>query len=134
MDNLLLEVTQTTPKVILDSAKNTFEISGESRPENASKFYAPIINWFHEYDALLYFQKNQYGKSKEVILKFQLDYFNSTSAKFILDIFYQIGKMNQEGYKAEIHWLYDQRDTDMKEAGEEFAKLVPDLPIKYIGS
>lgn len=132
MDNLLLEATQTTPKVSLDSTSNKFEISGESRPENVSKFYAPIIKWFNQYDSVLFFQKNQYGKSQEVILKFQLDYFNSTSAKFILDIFLQVEKMNKEGYKTEIHWHYDQRDIDMKESGEEFAKLVPDLPVKYI--
>lgn len=132
MDSIVLKGTQTTPKVVLDSVNNTFEISGESRPENTSKFYNPIISWLSNYSSVLYFQKNQFGKSHKMSLKFQLDYFNSTSAKFILDIFIQIEKMHKEGYEAEIVWNYDKRDEDMKESGLEFAKLVKSLPVKYV--
>ena len=132
MDSIVLKGTEATPKVVLDSVNNTFEISGESRPENTSKFYNPIINWLTNYSSVLYFQKNQYGKSRKMSMRFQLDYFNSTSAKFILDIFIQIEKMHKEGYEAEIVWQYDKRDIDMKESGMEFSKLVKTLPVKYV--
>lgn len=131
MDNLLLEATQTTPKVLLDSENNLFEISGESRPENTAKFYNPIISWFNNYRSVLYFANTHFGKAPKVSIDFKFDYFNSTSAKFILDIFFEIEKMHKEGYEAEIHWYYDKRDTDMKVAGEEFSEFVPDLPMKY---
>ncbi|OFY86032.1 MAG: hypothetical protein A3F72_21550 [Bacteroidetes bacterium RIFCSPLOWO2_12_FULL_35_15] len=131
MDNLLIAATPTTPKVLLDSTSNIFEITGESRPENTSKFYTPIFDWFNKYESVLFFQKNHFKKSQKLILKLQFDYFNSTSAKFILDIFYLVEKMNKEGYEAEIHWYYDKQDIDMKESGEEFAKLVPYMSIKY---
>ncbi len=131
MDAILLEATQTTPKVIIDPVSNKFEITGESRPENTAKFFGPIISWFDGYRSVLYFQKNSYGKSKKVSIDFKLEYFNSTSAKFILDIFYQLEKIHKEGYEAEIIWHYDARDTDMKESGEEFSKYVPSLPVTY---
>lgn len=131
MDAILLEATPTTPKVIIDPVSNKFEISGESRPENTAKFFNPIVTWFDGYRSVLYFQKNSFGKSKKVSVDFKLEYFNSTSAKFILDIFYQLEKIHKEGYEAEIVWHYDQRDTDMKESGEEFSKYVPSLPVKY---
>ncbi len=131
MDAILLEATPTTPKVIIDPVSNKFEISGESRPENTAKFFNPIVTWFDGYRSVLYFQKNSFGKSKKVSVDFKLEYFNSTSATFILDIFYQLEKIHKEGYEAEIIWHYDQRDTDMKESGEEFSKYVPSLPVKY---
>ena len=132
MDAILLEATQTTPKVVIDPVNNKFEISGESRPENTAKFFTPIITWFDGYRSVLYFQKNSFGKSKKVSVEFKLEYFNSTSAKFILDIFYQLEKIHKEGYETEINWHYDARDTDMKESGEEFSKYVPSLAVNYI--
>lgn len=133
MDSILLEATATTPKIIIDPVNNKFEISGESRPENTGKFYTPIIEWFEAYRADLYFQKNNFGKSKKLTIDFKLEYFNSTSAKFILDIFYSLEKTQKEGYDVEVVWNYDARDTDMKESGEEFSKYVPALTVRYVG-
>jgi hypothetical protein len=132
MDAILLEGSPTTPKVIMDSAVNKFEISGESRPENTAKFYTPILAWLDGYSSVLYFQKNNFGKSKKLSFDFKFEYFNSTSAKFILDIFYHLQKIQKQGCEVEIIWSYDKRDSDMKESGEEFSKYVPELPIKYL--
>jgi hypothetical protein len=131
MDAILLEPTSTTPKVIIDPSVNKFEISGESRPENAAKFYTPIVGWFDNYKSVLYFQKNSFGKATAVSVDFKLEYFNSTSAKFILDIFYQLEKIKKDGFEVEVVWNYDKRDTDMKESGEEFSSYVPDLSVRY---
>ncbi len=132
MDAIILEPTATTPKVIIDPSKDKFEISGESRPENAAKFYTPIIAWFDNYKSVLYFQKESFGKAKSVNMDFKLEYFNSTSAKFILDIFYQLEKIKKDGFEVEVIWNYDARDTDMKESGEEFSSYVPGLAVKYV--
>ena len=133
MDSILLEATATTPKVILDPVANKFEISGESRPENTAKFYTPIIEWFENYSSVLYYQKSSGGKTRTTIMEFKLEYFNSTSAKFILDIFYKLEKIHKEGCEVEVVWHYDARDTDMKESGEEFSNYVPGLPVRYVG-
>ena len=132
MDPIFLEATQTTPKVVIDPVNNKFEISGDSRPENTGKFFNPIIEWFDAYRPELFHQKNSLGKSKKINVNFKLEYFNSTSAKFILDIFYQLEKIHKEGCDAEIIWHYDKRDTDMKESGEEFSKYVPNLKVSYV--
>jgi hypothetical protein len=133
MEPIQLEPTATTPRVIIDPVNNKFEISGESRPENTSKFFTPLVNWFSEYRSDLYYQKNSLGTAKKLSIDFKLDYFNSTSAKFILDIFFQLEKIRNEGYEAEIVWHYDNRDTDMKESGEEFSKLAPGVPVRFVG-
>lgn len=133
MNPLIIEPTEFTPKVILDPTQNIFEFSGESRPENTSKFYNPILKWFEQYQSVLYWEKDKYGQQGPPrVFTFRLEYFNSTSAKFIMDILIMLDKMAQDGCNVQVKWHFDPRDEDMKESGEEFAKLLKKLPIEFI--
>ncbi|MBN8704142.1 MAG: DUF1987 domain-containing protein [Bacteroidetes bacterium] len=123
MDALRLDSTEFTPKVIFDPAGGKFEISGESRPENSGKFYEPLINWLDQY-------KNN-AKSGSINFEFRFEYFNSSSAKYILDILKHINTINQNGCKVKIKWSFDALDEDMKESGEEFSKLI-DVPFEFV--
>lgn len=132
MNALIIEPSDFSPKVVLDPAKNVYELSGESRPENTSKFYLPIIQWLEQYQSVLYWEKDKFGQSAPKTFEFKFDYFNSTSAKFIMDVLMHLDKMAQEGYPINAKWYYDKRDEDMKESGEEFSKLLKKLPIEFI--
>ena len=132
MNALLIDPTDFSPKVMFDPTQNHFEISGESRPENTSKFYVPILQWLEQYQNVLYFEKDKFGQGAPRLFEFKLDYFNSTSAKFIMDVLMQLDKMAQEGYDIKAKWYYDKRDEDMKESGEEFSKLLKKLPIEFV--
>ena len=132
MNALIIEPSDFSPKIILDPTKNIFEFAGESRPENTSKFYTPILQWLEQYQSVLYWEKDKFGQGGQRVFEFKLDYFNSTSAKFIMDILIQLDKMAQEGYNIKARWHYDKRDEDMKESGEEFSKLLKKLPIEFI--
>ena len=132
MNALLIESSDFSPKVMFDPAKNLFEISGESRPENTSKFYVPILQWLEQYQNVLYWEKDKFGQGATRVFEFKLDYFNSTSAKFIMDVLMQLDKMAQDGYDIKAKWFYDKRDEDMKESGEEFSKLLKKLSIEFI--
>lgn len=59
-----------------------------------------------------------------------LEYFNSSSAKFLFDIFTQLKQMNSDGVPVDIDWYYDEEDVDLREAGEDLA-LLCELPFKY---
>ncbi|HEY4798099.1 MAG TPA: DUF1987 domain-containing protein [Bacteroidia bacterium] len=132
MNALLIEPSDFSPKVVFDPAKNLFELSGESRPENTSKFYVPILEWLQQYQNVLYWEKDKFGQSQPKTFEFKLDYFNSTSAKFIMDVLMQLDKMAQDGFNIKAKWHYDKRDEDMKESGEEFSKLLKKLPIEFV--
>ena len=54
MDALRIDATEFTPEVIMDPSTNSFEITGESRPENAGKFYQEILDWLDTYYNLRY--------------------------------------------------------------------------------
>ena len=131
MEALIIEKTDFTPHVILDTTPPKFEISGESRPENTGKFYEPIIKWLEQYELVLFWQKNNFDKQNPTIFEFKLEYFNSTSAKYIMDILHLLEKFFKAENNITIKWYYDEMDTDMKESGEEFAKLVS-IPFEFI--
>lgn len=115
MNKLSLEATEYTPEVVLDAETNTIYFKGECRPENVSTYFEPIINWFNEIKSL------QIQKPLEVI--FYLDYFNSSSAKYLMDIIFLIKEINDNGGNIDIVWKYDKDDEDVYEAGVEFEDI-----------
>ncbi len=131
MDSLIIEATEDSPKISFDTATNRFVISGESRPENAGKFYSPILNWINTFETILIERKQNPDTDPGVTFIFKLDYFNSTSAKYIMDVFLIVKRLVAQGSKIGIEWHYDKRDDDMLDAGNEFASTV-DLKFDLI--
>lgn len=133
MDTLILEPTENTPKVALDHTKDQFEISGESRPEDVRKFYDPILDWLDKFNAYLYWLGENNNEKKKLVFNFRFEYFNSSSAKYIMDIMTKLAEMqtNCKNAQIDICWNYDEPDEDMLEAGEEF-KNITNLPFKFV--
>ena len=132
MTPLLIESTDSSPKVILDAENQIFLFEGESRPHHAFKFYDPIIDWLNEYKKILYWQKQHFEKNRRMTLQFKLSYFNSTSAKFIGDILSLLNSICKEGYDVRVKWFYQKEDIDMKESAEEYMSMMKHLPIKLV--
>lgn len=133
MDALILESTENTPKVSLDHTKDFYEISGESRPEDVRKFYEPILEWMDKFNAYLYWLSENGAEQKKIIFNFRFEYFNSSSAKYIMDIMNKLAHIqsNCKNAHIDICWNYDEPDEDMLEAGEEF-KNITNLPFKFV--
>lgn len=113
MNNINLEGTEDTPKIILDPTNNIFEISGRSLPEDCASFYKPILEWL-----------SQFTPSSKLSFAFKLDYFNTASSKMILDILTRLEKIKEKGLEVVVVWYHSEDDEDMQEAGEEFSELV----------
>ncbi len=117
MSFVKLAGTDYTPDVVLDIEARELSFRGECRPENVSNFFAPIVEWFEGLKSL-----SPIGEKVPVV--FNLDYFNSSSAKYIMDLFFLIGDINKaHGFNLEIVWEYDEDDEDVYEAGVEFEDL-----------
>jgi hypothetical protein len=130
MNKLMIEATEISPKILFDPASRVFEIFGESRPENVREFYEPILNWLDEYGKEL-FSQPQDPEAKPLTFNFKLEYFNSSSSKFILDILRKIIEYHSKGVNIVINWHFDEGDEDMQEAGEELSKMV-NFPFNYL--
>lgn len=128
MEKLIIEPTNNSPSVILDPESNAFEFSGESRPENVRKFYLPILEWLEKFASE---QKNASTRLPRLSVQFDFEYFNSTSAKYILDIFKALNVLNDVGIEILVKWFYEEDDEDMLEVGQEMSRMSK-LEFEYI--
>ena len=71
MENLIINATDETPQVTLDSSMGLLEFSGKSLPEDVTSFYSPVLKWIDNYAAL--------SKPKTEVI-FKLSYFNTASS------------------------------------------------------
>ena len=62
---------------------------------------------------------------------FNFEYFNSLSAKFILDIFKRLCRLRSDGNNISVKWHYEEDDDDMHEVGQEMSRISK-LPFEYI--
>ncbi len=122
METIVREGTPKTPYVRFDGEKGIIEIKGRSIPENSIEFYKPLIDWLEEYGG---------ATSSETAVNVQLEYFNTSSSKCILDIFKKLEVMFKKGKKVEVNWYYEEDDEDMFEAGEDYQSII-NIPFKMI--
>ena len=54
----------------------------------------------------------------------KLEYFNSGSAKFILNILQLLSVVQSTGKKLMINWHYEEGDDDILERGEYYASIL----------
>jgi len=130
MRKLIIDQTSFTPKVIFDPEKKIFQISGESRPEDVREFYDKVLSWLNEF-RLHITESDQ--KEDPIVFSFNFEYFNSSSAKLILDMFKVLASLSQKGVNITIEWCYEKEDIDMLEVGKEMSRIVK-FPFKYVES
>lgn len=119
MEDIKIEGTPKTPQVTFEAAKGTLEIRGRSIPENSIEFYKPLMDWIEAYA--------RSSKDKTTV-NIQLEYFNTSSSKCILDLFKKLEAINNE---IVINWYYEEEDEDMLEAGEDYDAII-NIPFKMI--
>ena len=112
MDNLFIEATKYTPRIRFDAAKNILEITGETYPENTAEFYAPVFRWLNQYLSQL--------ENEPVTVNLEINYFNSSSSKVLMDMFDKFEEVIKAGKRIELNWIYDKENESALEYGEEF--------------
>jgi hypothetical protein len=125
VEKLYIRRTNITPEVNLSPEENIFIIRGISSPEDVRTLYYPVIEWVKEYvTGLLEIKDVSFTKDSPLIFKTDLMYFNSSSAKFLYDIFLELKRLIPSGIPFIVEWYYDEEDIDLKEAGADIAMLV----------
>lgn len=132
MEILQIEPTDFTPKVFMSSENQLFEISGFSRPEDVIGFYTPVIEWIDNYTSqILEAKKEKIQFTSTLRFVFRLTYFNSSSAKLLLQILEKIKLLDSSNIPVVIEWYYDEGDDQILEDGEDLSSAV-DMPFTYI--
>ena len=98
MEPISIEGTPKTPTVHFDSSEGVVEIKGRSIPENSIEFYNPLVDWLEKYLS---------NPAELTKVNIQLEYFNTSSSKCILDVFKKLEAINKSGNELVIIWFYD---------------------------
>lgn len=117
---LVIEQSKTSPWVHLDKEKNTFKLGGRSIVEDPNKFYMPVYEWLEEYVK---------DPNDETVFEFDLEYFNSSSARQVMKLIILLEEIEKTGKKIKVLWLYEEGDEMSQERGEEI-KLVSKLEFE----
>ncbi len=132
MEPLIIGATDKTPEIILDPYNDNYEISGNSRPENVREFYYPVINWLNEFEKEVLDKKViKFDKMHPLNFNLKMNYFNSSSAKFLYDLINELVRFHKKGHIIRILWYFEKDDEDMKYAGEEMSELL-EVPFQFI--
>ncbi len=115
MDKLVLEATHSSPYLSFDEEAGLLEIRGKSYPENAAKFYGPVLEWLRNYLASV-------DSETTTVVNMEIIYLNSSSSKAFLNLFEALEGAAKEGRKVIVNWLYHGENETALECGEEFAE------------
>jgi len=124
MQNLNIASTKYTPSIKLNAETGIIALMGKSYPENTFVFYKPLMKWLNEYIDNL--------NDEKVIFNFEIIYFNSSSSKILMDIFYILDEVSEKKKNIIVNWIYDKEDDSSLEYGEEFAEDLDDLTFNLV--
>src|SRR6056297_4236983 len=98
MESISIEGTPKTPAVNFNAETGVIEIKGRSIPENSIEFYRPLVEWLEEYSE---------NPQKLTTVNIQLEYFNTSSSKCILDVFKKLEAIKKARNEVIINWYYE---------------------------
>jgi hypothetical protein len=122
MESIFIEGTPKTPSINFDHANGSLLLKGRSIPENSIEFYKPLVDWLEAYSS---------SPKPKTVCDVQLEYFNTSSSKCLLDLFKKMEVMSNGGNEIIINWYYEEDDEDMLEAGEDYQSII-NVPFKMI--
>lgn len=106
---ILIERTSKT----LELAKqgNKIFITGPTVPDNAREFFEKVVQNI----------EIAIKDLPEVIFEIQIEYFNPSSSKCLLDLFKMLEKKQN---KIKIIWIFEEDNEDVLEAGEYYQSVI----------
>ena len=121
MESFRIDADRNTPLISLKT-DGIMTIKGRSIHENVAEFYKPAFDWAEEYVL---------DPADVTCVDIQLEYFNSASAKYIIQLLQKLRKVLFVDKKYVINWYYEDGDEDILERGEYFASVL-DVPFNFI--
>jgi hypothetical protein len=111
MQDLIIPGTDSLPTVSFKT-EGELKISGRALPEDAAKFFSPLLSW------IIAFTYPEFN------IEINLDYFNTSVSKQLLDLF-KIIDNKKDVQTVNVKWMYEEGDDEMLESGEIYQELLP---------
>jgi hypothetical protein len=111
--NLVIAPTPRSPQVDFDFAQGRFALAGESYPEDAARFFGPLLQAVQDFIAA--------GPQHPLVFDLTLAYFNSSTAKALMNLFEMLERAAAGGASVTVNWHFASDDDAMREFGEDFS-------------
>ena len=115
--------TKSTPYVLIDEEKNYMKLEGRSFHENVTEFFQEINDWLDAYLA---------SDSNTFTFDCEMNYFNSSTAKLLLNMITKMDKHACAKKKITVNWITTETNEIVIECGESFQEDVCNLEFKMI--
>lgn len=115
MDRFKSEATSSTPLIDFILQEGTLAIKGRSIPENSFAFYKPLSETLGNYAK---------APKERTTVTVELEYFNTSSAKCLLDFFKELEALHGKSTNVTIRWGYQDQDENILEAGKEYQSML----------
>lgn len=99
-----LTPTRDTPEVEFDALKGLLRLKGRCYPSDAKNFFEPLVSWLKDYV--------EAPKSVHTTVHIDLEYFNTTSGKIILNLFEMLKQLHKSGHLVSVKWYDWESDED----------------------
>ncbi|MEA5416583.1 biofilm regulation phosphoprotein SiaC [Synechococcus sp. BA-132 BA5] len=109
--NLSIPGSQSSPSIRADWKAGVVVMSGESYPENSFELYDQLIRWIGSFLA---------NAERSLTLELHLNYLNTSSIRFMIDIFDLLQTAFENGKEVLVQWMFDERYPRSAELGSEF--------------
>lgn len=110
------------PDVNFNANTGKLSISGASYLEDTSKFYAPILSWLTAF---------YNSASTPVQLDLNLNYYNTSSSRSILDILMLTKEFEKKGGTVVVNWHHKGDDPEVYDEVQDY-RLDTGLDIKMV--
>jgi hypothetical protein len=117
MEPVIIEPTNYSPQVVFEADGN-LSIKGRSLMLDAVSFYQPLIEWASSLN------------TQSVNFNFELDYFNTSSSKKLLDLL-KVFDSNRNVNEFIVHWAFENDDEDTLMKGQLFEERLKNARFDY---
>ena len=111
-----------SPEIDFNMDSSEFKITGQSILTNVHTFYGKVIAWMEEFAT---------KPPKELVVIFNLNYYNLASAKRFMFMVYILSEMKRKGCKVNIQWMFFKDDDFMREFGQDLSENF-DVPFELV--
>ena len=113
----------SSPYLLIDEANNRMLIKGESYHENVIEFFADVNEWLDE---------RFVDACDEFTFDCELTYFNSSTAKLLMDILLLLDEYAADGKEITVNWYADEGNDIVIECGEDFKEEMESLTFNIV--
>ncbi len=124
MENLFIPAMERSPEVDFRFQEHRLSLRGEAYPEDAAAFFGPLLLQLKRYCATL--------QGEDLLVEFQLDYFNTSSAKALMNMIRMLDQAVCAGARVTLRWYFQKDDEVMREFGEDFALELEHVPFQLV--